>query len=325
MTQKFIIDCDAGVDDAMALLMAIDAHKRKEIEILAITAVNGNTKVDNVLTNILRTLDAGGCPDIPVHRGSESALVLAPKDAEGYHGIDGFNDVHFDTTPDETRVQEEGAVLAICRHIHENPGEVTLVALGPLTNVALAFKLCPDITSQIKEIFIMGGNCEGVGNVSMSAEFNFYVDPEAAFVVLNMNKCPTYIATWELCYKYCKVDMDWRLNCLGKIDTPQAKMMNALEKVWYDNYTFHPDHFIMCDQLAMAAALDVRVMTKTKRHWATIELSGLHTKGLMVMEQRHAICNGPQFNSNVTIIERVDETVLKNLLLRAFGQTNGTE
>lgn len=81
------------------------------------------------------------------------------------------------------------------------------MALGPLTNVALAFKLCPDITSQIKEIFIMGGNCEGVGNVSMSAEFNFYVDPEAAFVVLNMNKCPTYIATWELCYKYCKVDM----------------------------------------------------------------------------------------------------------------------
>ena len=100
LRKKMIIDSDTGIDDAMAILMALEAHKRKAIEVLAITAVNGNTTEPDAERNILRTLDAAGCRDIPVYRGAEEALVIPYPSEEHYHGLDGFNDVEFATTPD---------------------------------------------------------------------------------------------------------------------------------------------------------------------------------------------------------------------------------
>lgn len=85
--------------------------------------------------------------------------------------------------------------------------EVTIIALAPLTNLALALKTDPSVAANIKDIFIMGGNVEGVGNVSTTAEFNFFADPEAAYTVLDCVECPTFIISWEMCWKYVKPDM----------------------------------------------------------------------------------------------------------------------
>ena len=118
MRRKLIIDTDTGVDDAMALLMALEAHKRGQVEVLAITAVAGNTEESHAQRNILRTiginlfscrghimlpLDSIGCPDSPVYRGAEEAMVVTYNNDEHYHGVDGFNDVTFDTCPDTSR------------------------------------------------------------------------------------------------------------------------------------------------------------------------------------------------------------------------------
>ena len=132
--------------------------------------------------------------------------------------------------------------------------QVSLVALGPLTNVAIALLADPGLGARLQSLYIMGGNMEGVGNVTTAAEFNFHADPEAAAAVLRLARCPTTIATWELSYKYtfvpllyctvltvlsctvlyCRytfVPLRWRKEVLGSLDTPQARLINKLEEV----------------------------------------------------------------------------------------------
>ncbi len=106
---------------------------------------------------------------------------------------------------DLTIISNEGAVDAIIRLAKTYPGEVTMVCLAPLTNLGLALKSDPSVASQLKEVVIMGGNMEGVGNASIAAEFNFHSDPEAAYVVLDVIKCPVILVSWELCMKYTRI------------------------------------------------------------------------------------------------------------------------
>merc|ERR1711936_1441000 len=116
---------DTGVDDAMALLMALDAHLKGEIEIVAITAVNGNTEESNAKINILRTLDSAGCREIPVYSGAEEAMVVPYINTDRYHGQDGFNDISFDDKPDIKRVSQEKAWSVFSRISKDLPGKVT--------------------------------------------------------------------------------------------------------------------------------------------------------------------------------------------------------
>jgi len=319
LRKKLIIDSDTGIDDAMAILMALEAHKRKAVEVIAITAVGGNTTEPDAERNILRTLDAAGCSDIPVYRGAKEALVIPYPHEEHYHGLDGFNDVKFDTTPDVGRVSDEPAWEAISRLTKEHPNEITLVAIGPLTNVAIAMKADPGLAERLGEIFIMGGNTEGIGNVTECAEFNFHADPEAAFTVLRLTRCPTTIAPWELSYKYNHVDFGWRNEVLGKLTTPAAKLINALEEVWFRNWPWG-NNWILCDQLAMVAALNMKSVVKSSQHVATVELRGELTRGMMVLDQRVSTVNGSA-RRNITVIEKLDTEILMDYLMRAFSQT----
>jgi len=321
LRKKMIIDSDTGIDDAMAILMALEAHKRKAVEVLAITAVSGNTTEPDAERNILRTLDAAGCGDIPVHRGATEALVVPyPHEGGHYHGLDGFNDIKFDTTPDMKRINEEPAWQAISRLSKEYPNEITLVAIGPLTNVAIAMKADPGLAERLKEIFIMGGNIEAFGNVTEAAEFNFHADPEAAYTVLRLTKCPTTIAPWELSYKYNHVDFDWRREVLGKIETPAAKLINACEEVWFRNWGWG-NNWILCDQLAMVAALNSKSVVVSRDVVASVELQGSFTRGMMVLDQRVETRKATT-KKNVTVIEKLDTSILMDYLLKAFSQTD---
>lgn len=163
MKEKLIIDCDTGVDDAQAILMAL---LTEDVEVVAITCVAGNVSVEQAARNTVRVLHAAGVKGIPVFVGCDQPLINFPlietehTDATKYHGHDGLGDAPEATvgTPpyDSVINKTEKAAVAICRLINENPGEITVVALGPLTNIALAMRLDRGICQKMKGLYIMG-------------------------------------------------------------------------------------------------------------------------------------------------------------------------
>lgn len=177
--QRIVIDCDPGQDDALAILLALGSPE--EIEVLAITAVAGNVPLAFTEKNARKLVELAGRPDIPVHAGCDRPMVRDLVTAEAVHGKTGLDgaDLPEPTTP----LAEGHAVQAIIRILREEPvGAVTLCPVGPLTNIAMAIRLAPDVVPRIKAIVLMGG-AVGVGNVTPAAEFNIYVDPHAADVV----------------------------------------------------------------------------------------------------------------------------------------------
>jgi len=178
--RKIIIDTDPGQDDAIAILLALASPS--ELEVLAITAVAGNVPLPLTLRNARVICELAGRQDVPVHGGCETPLVQTLVTAEHVHGKTGLDGADL---PDPTLpAAETHAVDAIIDHLRrEPPGTVTLCPLGPLTNIATALQRAPDIAERIAEIVLMGGAYFEVGNITPAAEFNIYVDPEAAEIV----------------------------------------------------------------------------------------------------------------------------------------------
>lgn len=177
--RKIIIDCDPGIDDAFALLIA--AAKREELELLAVTTVAGNLGIDVVTDNALRLTELLKL-EVPVARGAAEPLCGSLVTAEMFHGKHGLG---YAKLPEpKKKVASENGVLFLYETIGrlQEEEKVTLVATGPLTNLGLLLKVFPEVKEKIQEIVLMGGSASG-GNVTAAAEFNIYVDPEAAKIV----------------------------------------------------------------------------------------------------------------------------------------------
>ena len=173
-----IIDCDTGVDDALALLFAV---RHPGIDLRAVTCVAGNTDVDGVVRNTLTVLEQAGAGDIPVARGAERPLIEPVRTARHVHGLDGMGDLGL---PAPTRVAVDvDAVTLLRREILASPRPVTLIPTAPLTNIALLLRTHPDVVRNIERIVFMGG-AVATGNATPVAEFNVWHDPEAAAVLL---------------------------------------------------------------------------------------------------------------------------------------------
>ncbi|MFF3916688.1 nucleoside hydrolase [Streptomyces sp. NPDC001852] len=173
-----IIDCDTGVDDALALLLAV---RHPGLDLRAVTCVAGNTDVDGVVRNTLTVLEQAGAPDIPVGRGAERPLLEPARSAQHVHGSDGMGDLGL-PAPKRT-ASELDAVSLLRREILASPRPVTLIPTAPLTNIALLLRTHPEVTRNIERIVFMGG-AVAVGNATPVAEFNVWHDPEAAAILL---------------------------------------------------------------------------------------------------------------------------------------------
>ncbi|MBN8245720.1 nucleoside hydrolase [Nitratireductor aquimarinus] len=180
MREKIIIDTDPGQDDAIAIFLALAAEDR--LETLGVCAVAGNVPVVQTTANALRIMDVAG-RRAPVYQGAEGPLVYELETAEFVCGPDGMDGAGL---PGPVSVAEDGhAVDFIIRTLRAaDDASITLCALGPLTNIALAFRLAADVKAKVKRIVVMGG-AMNLGNITPAAEFNFYVDPHAASVVFN--------------------------------------------------------------------------------------------------------------------------------------------
>jgi inosine-uridine nucleoside N-ribohydrolase len=172
-----IVDCDPGLDDALALGLAV---ARPELDVLAVTTVGGNADVSVCTENALRLLHAFGRSDIPVAEGAAGPLTGAVVRATEIHGAGGIGEARIDPSPASRR--PEGAVALMAELIATSPEPVVIAPIGPLTNIALLLRLHPGLAPRIAHLSIMGGSI-GEGNTTVSAEFNIYADPEAADIV----------------------------------------------------------------------------------------------------------------------------------------------
>ncbi len=178
MSTKIILDCDPGIDDAFAIAMAVASD---ELEVLGITTTYGNVGLSQTTNNALRLLDWLGV-DVPVYQGVDRALLGALIDASEYHGATGLEAPELGQP--ESVAQDMDAVSFMIETLRSSSSKVTLVASGPLTNLAIMLRLAPDVTSRIERIVFMGGSTD-YGNDSPAAEFNMLCDPHAAQIVLD--------------------------------------------------------------------------------------------------------------------------------------------
>jgi purine nucleosidase len=187
MAKKIILDCDPGIDDAMAIVYAVGSP---DLDLLGITTVAGNVSLDKTTGNALRIRQYLGAASVPVTAGCAVPLVRPPLSAEHVHGHDGLGGARL--PPAASGPQPGHASDFIIQTVLAAPGDVTLVATGPLTNIALALRREPALATQVRDFVIMGGSASR-GNVTPAAEFNMAADPEAAAVVFGAGWTVTMI------------------------------------------------------------------------------------------------------------------------------------
>ena len=295
--RKVIIDTDPGTDDAIAILLALNSP---ELDVRALTVVPGNVTAEQGLKNALTLASLANRCDIPIAGGAQHPLFQKLITAEFWHGANGLADVP--TPPTKCKADPRFGPDLIIEMVHANPHEITLVPIGPLTNIALAIEKDPSIVPLVKEVIIMGGSISG-GNVNASAEANIYNDPEAAQVVFQ--------AGWPLTMVGLDVGDKTlygkpQLEILEKTHGPQNdfivgvfKFLLGLE-VKYGSGGGTP----MYDPLAVAQAIDSSMLTTSPMH-VDVETRGDYTRGETVANRRganeHNVLHGDRY-----VIEGLD-------------------
>ncbi len=294
MTRKMIIDTDTASDDAVALIMALQAE---DVKVLAITIVSGNVGVKQGSTNARFVVELCG-QDTPVYEGAHHPLVRERYDARWFHGQDGLGDIGY---PKPQRPPAAGhAVEALIHTIRANPG-VLLVTLGPLTNIALAVSQAPDIVSNVSCCIVMGGAACTVGNITPAAEYNIWCDPEAASIVFR-SELPMEMVGWELCRGAANLSADEMNYYKNVIDTPLSHfVIDCNAHALRTNQEWLSDPGIgLPDPVAMAIALEPQICTRKSQHYVAIECEGTYTRGMTVVDELHVA--GYQ-TSNVAVWE----------------------
>ncbi|HEV2348986.1 MAG TPA: nucleoside hydrolase [Terriglobia bacterium] len=278
MPRTFLIDTDTASDDAVALIMACRAS---DVRVAAITTVAGNVDVQQATRNALYTLELCGA-DVPVYAGATQPLVRKYENATWFHGRDGLGD-HGYPAPRQTP-QKLHAVDAIIQTIEANPGLV-FVTLGPLTNVALALAKKPEIARQVSRCIVMGGApcCEG--NVTPAAEYNIWVDPEAARMVMR-SALPVELIGWHLCRFDAALDrteIEFVLGLNNERATFAMECNSHAQKAYLEQTGRHG--ISLPDPVAMSIALDPSIGTSWSEHYVDVEISSDLTRGMTVVDR----------------------------------------
>ena len=322
--KKFIIDADTGSDDAVAILMALRDPK---VDVLGVTVVSGNVPLKQGIINTLSTAELCDV-DVKVFAGADKPLTreyleiytldefqkhvqtLSSESvtAQCVHGVDGMGDIGVE--PQNKNYEEQDAVDYLIESFNKNPNEITLVTLGPLTNVAKAIQKEPSISTKIKHCYVMGGTSDGSGNVSASAEYNIWVDPEAAQIVFNSGLAITMVG-WDNSYKYAMLK-DKEINELKSLKTKYADFCVDIQKtlieLTYASYGFYG--FDLPDPITMAIALDNDIILESQQLHVLVDVRNGITRGQTIVDY----FNAEQGDQNVRVVTKSDNLGFLNLL-----------
>jgi inosine-uridine nucleoside N-ribohydrolase len=274
----FLIDTDTASDDAVALIMALRAP---DVRVVAITTVAGNVPVLQSTRNALYTVELCGA-NVPVYTGADKPLLRTYQNATWFHGRDGLGEHNY-PAPRQSAASAH-AVDAIIEAIEANPG-IVIVTLAPLTNVALALAKKPEIAAKVGRCVIMGGApcCEG--NVTPAAEYNIWVDPEAARIVMR-SRLPVELVGWHLSRGDAVVREDDIARILG-FNNSLAKFAiecNSHARQAYKVQTGE-DGISLPDPVAMSIALDPSISTHRSEHYIDVETQSELTRGMTVVDR----------------------------------------
>lgn len=295
MARKVILDVDTGTDDAIAIMTAVLSP---DLEVLGVCAVNGNRGIEFTTENTLRVMEYLGAEDIPVFRGCAEPMVLTltphRRPVHPYQGPEDPEDnVHGDyieLPPATIKPAERNAVSWLVDTLMASDGDITLIPVGPLTNIAMAMRIEPAIIPKIQEIVLMGGGCKEV-NITPAAEFNFWIDPEAAAIVMKSG-CKITMVPLDATHAAALSSKDQAdLEALG---TPAAKITAEIMQKrrsayqnWQpmDDFDTVPVH----DALAVCAVLDPTVLRDVRHVHVDVDFSGGVSDGQSLCDIGHRI------------------------------------
>ncbi len=315
-----IIDNDTAQDDCVTILLGLTDPLA---DVRAITTVAGNVSFDRQVINAQMTLSvAGRLGEVPLHLGCRQPMLREWVSAEDVHG-DGSGGL--DIELDESAISDEHAVDALIRITAEQPGEVSIIAIGPLTNIATAIVKDRRFVKNVKSLYIMGGSNNGRGNITAAAEFNFYVDPHAAQIVMAAGFADVHIVTWDPLTLRDATYSREQYDRLTRIQTPIAQFFKRVcdatlgfnESVGIDGST-HPD------SITLAALLHPELVLDSSQYRVDIEIQSELTMGYSAMAwekfgvkpNAHVIeeMDGPGFYSILEQMLEIETTPTRPIL-----------
>jgi len=299
--RKMIIDVDSSINAAHAIMLAAS---RPDIDLMAICCVGGRVTVMNACENTLRVLRACGREDVPVCRGADKALMGLQAREENLAGAAWSQKV-------EGHIQAEHAVSSLIRCINDNPGEITLVCLGPLTNLALALRLDPLVGGRLKDVFIIGGASDA--GPSLCSDSAFHLDPEAGHIVMQ-EVTSAHILPQEAGDRH-KLPFDHFLQCLNAGTDKAAFLIDTMSQQELELRTGG----VACPEMfAVALVIDPTIGLEKDRVYTTVELKGDLTRGMMIVD-RSGILGKPH---NVFLVRNLDVSKTQALFGAVFVEEN---
>ncbi len=278
-SRPFYIDTDTASDDAVALVMAL---RHPGIDVVGIGIVAGNVPLDMAVQNALYTRDLCGRLDVPIYVGEATPLRVPLQTAQHVHGGDGMGDIGLALSG---RFADDGhAVDQLLHASHAYAGELTLVTLGPLTNIARALERDPSLPDRIPRTVVMGAVADHIGNVTPVAEFNMWADPHAVQMVLESGLTLEFVG-WDISRFYAVVEADLAAQ-LRAIGTPVAEFCMDIQRVVAEFCATETKlaGFDLPDPIAMACAIDPSIATATRRIHLQVETASEVTRGMVVMD-----------------------------------------
>lgn len=307
---RLIIDTDTAGDDCIAILTCLRAE---QVTVEAITINCGNVKFDQQVENALATLEVAGAPGrIPVYPGCQRPLLKDWTTVEHIHGPDGMGGSNLPRA--RQRPETTHAVDAIIDLVLSNPGEISVLAIAPLTNLALALTREPRVAQAVKQCWIMGGCRNALGNVTPAAEFNFWVDPDAARIVFRSG-LPITMVGWEIATRHSVVSAEERERIAG-LGTTEAQFFLDVTRTNLEFATArqglagttHPDTIVA------AMIVDPAVIAEAHQRYVEIETCSPLTRGASPVDEFNTTGNV----ANARVVYQADEARFKKLLFNTL-------